>query len=331
MPLERPDHPLDRLADTAPVAPHGGLGRPIGLVWAWLVLLTMGVGWGLTFSLAKIAADGGAHPIGITFWQASLGAVFLCALMLARRQRIARERHMLGLYSACALLGAVCPGILFFYAAAHVPAGVLSITVALVPIMTIFLAALLGVERLAAARLLGVLCGLIAVVLLVAPRESLPDPGAAPWVIAACIASGSYAAENLVIALRKPASADPFMVACGMYLVATLVMIPVILATDSFVPLPWPWGAPWGAVEWSIVGMAAISALAYSLFIYLVSAAGPVFASQTAYVVTLAGVLWGMAIFGETHSLWIWLSLLVMLAGLALVAPRRSERAVRTA
>lgn len=327
MPLERPDHPLDRLADAAPVAPQGALARPVGQLWAWLVLLTMGVGWGLSFSLAKIAADAGAHPLCITFWQASLGAVFLGALTLARRQRIARERRMLGLYSACALLGTVCPGILFFYAAAHVPAGVLSITVALVPIMTIFLAALLGVERLAAARLLGVLCGLIAVLLLVAPQGSLPDPGAAPWVIAACVASGSYAAENLVIALRKPAGADAFMVACGMYLVATLIMAPVVLATDSFVPLPWPWGP----VEWSIVGMAAISALAYSLFIYLVSAAGPVFASQTAYVVTLAGVFWGMLIFGETHSLWIWLSLAVMLAGLALVNPRRGERAVRTA
>jgi drug/metabolite transporter (DMT)-like permease len=334
MPHESPDGPLEKLAETPPLAPPAALADPgaaaaaaqggIGRLWAWLVLLTMGVSWGLTFSLAKIAADGGAHPLGITFWQASLGAVFLGALTVARRRPIALDRRMLGLYAACALLGTVCPGILFFYAAAHVPAGVLSITVTLVPILTVFLAALLGVERLAAGRLLGVLCGMVAVVLLVAPQGSLPDPGAAPWVLAACAASACYAAENLVIALRKPAGASAFVVACGMYLVATLVMTPVVLATDSFVPLPLPWEAPWGPVEWSIVGMAAISAVAYSLFIYLVGAAGPVFASQTAYLVTLAGVLWGMAIFGEEHSLWIWFALIVMLAGLALVSPRRT-------
>ncbi len=72
--------------------------------------------------------------------------------------------------------------------------------------------------------------------------------------------------------------------------------------------------------------MAAIGAVAYSLFIYLIDAAGPVFASQTAYVVTLSGVAWGIALFGEQHSAWIWLSLIVMLAGLALVTPRKRPR-----
>jgi drug/metabolite transporter (DMT)-like permease len=32
-----------------------------------------------------------------------------------------------------------------------------------------------------------------------------------------------------------------------------------------------------------------------------------------------------MLIFGERHSLWIWLSLIVMLAGLSLVAPRETK------
>lgn len=39
---------------------------------------------------------------------------------------------------------------------------------------------------------------------------------------------------------------------------------------------------------------------------------------------------WGQvewAIFGERHSVWIWLSLVVMLIGLALVLPKRHKRA----
>ncbi len=95
------------------------------------------------------------------------------------------------------------------------------------------------------------------------------------------------------------------------------------IATDSFVPLAWPWGM----VEWAIVGMAAISAVCYSLFIYLLSYSGAVFATQVAYLVTIFGVAWGMVIFDERHSVWIWLSLAVMLAGLALVRPRKHERA----
>jgi drug/metabolite transporter (DMT)-like permease len=112
------------------------------------------------------------------------------------------------------------------------------------------------------------------------------------------------------------------MMTCGMFIAASVMITPVVIATGSFVPLIWPWGQ----VEWAIVGMGAISAVAYGLFIYLISTAGPVFASQTAYMVTLFGVIWGMVIFGERHSVWIWLSLIAMLIGLALVTPRRHKR-----
>jgi len=71
--------------------------------------------------------------------------------------------------------------------------------------------------------------------------------------------------------------------------------------------------------------MALITVSAYGMFLYLVIFAGPVFASQTAYVVTLSGVLWGIMIFNDEHSLWVWLSLGVMMLALALVAPRKDK------
>jgi len=52
-----------------------------------------------------------------------------------------------------------------------------------------------------------------------------------------------------------------------------------------------------------------------------VTYAGPVFASQEAYVVTLAGVAWGMLLFGEVHSPWGWGALVAMIAGFALIKP----------
>jgi drug/metabolite transporter (DMT)-like permease len=52
---------------------------------------------------------------------------------------------------------------------------------------------------------------------------------------------------------------------------------------------------------------------------------GPLFASQVAFLVTISGVLWGMLIFGETHSSWVWLSLVLMLIGMSLVSPKRKS------
>ena len=61
---------------------------------------------------------------------------------------------------------------------------------------------------------------------------------------------------------------------------------------------------------------------AYGGFVWLIVRAGPVFAAQVGYIVTLTGVFLGMAVLGENNSSWVWLSLVAMLAGLALVKPR---------
>ena len=43
---------------------------------------------------------------------------------------------------------------------------------------------------------------------------------------------------------------------------------------------------------------------------------------KTANLVTLFGVLWGIVIFGEQNSMWVWLSLATMMLAIALVVPR---------
>ena len=293
----------------------------LGRTFAWLLLLFIGLVWGVTFSLAKIAADGGGDPIGINYWQSLIGAFFLIILILLRRQKIPMKQANIAFYVACGVLSSVIPGIIFFYAASRISPGVLSIAIATVPLMTFAAAAMFGLEKFRVGRVLGIIFGGLSIVLLLGPEESLPDPSAVPWVLAALVAAVCYSAENLLVALRMPSGVSPFTVAGGMFIAATVMTTPVVVLTDTFVPLVWPWGA----VEWAIVGMAVLSVTAYSLFIYLIAHAGPVFASQTAYVVTFSGVFWGVMIFHEQHSVWIWASLVIMLAALALVTPHKSE------
>ena len=42
------------------------------VAFAWLILLVMGASWGLSFSLARMIASRGVHPLGITFWEAAI-------------------------------------------------------------------------------------------------------------------------------------------------------------------------------------------------------------------------------------------------------------------
>ena len=291
----------------------------LGRLKAWTLLLFVGLLWGATFSLAKIAADGGGHPLGINYWQSLIGAFFLIVLSLISRKKLPMKRDNILFYITCGLLGSVIPGVLFFYAASRVSPGVLSITVATVPLLTFAAATFIGLEKLKLGRVLGVMFGIISIVLLVGPEESLPDPSAVPWIFASLLAAVCYATENLVVATRVPSGIGAVTIASGLFIAASAIMTPLVIVSGAFVPLLWPLGA----VEWAIIGMATISVTAYSLFIFLIVHGGPVFASQTAYVVTFSGVLWGVMIFDEQHSVWIWASLAIMMAALALVSPRK--------
>ena len=59
------------------------------------------------------------------------------------------------------------------------------------------------------------------------------------------------------------------------------------------------------------------------LYIRLISLAGAVFGSQSAYAVTVAGIAWSVLLLGEALTLWTGVALVLIIAGLAMVGPKR--------
>jgi drug/metabolite transporter (DMT)-like permease len=291
------------------------------LIWSWAILIGTGAFWGLSFSLARIATTRGVHPLGIVFWECFIGALLLIFLLVCRRIPMPMSGRLTCFHLLTGLVGMVVPGAAFFYAAAHLPAGVLSISNGITPILTFVASALLGLEKFMLGRIFGVILGALAVVLLVAPASSLPDPTQLPWVFLSLISASCYTFLNLILAFRAPSGVTSLVLTCGMFVASSLLMIPVLYVTGAFTPFGWPWGI----VEWAIVGLATINAVAYPLYFMLVDHAGPVFGSFSANVVTLFGVFWGIVIFSEHNSIWVWLSLATIMSALALVAPRRRE------
>ena len=99
---------------------------------------------------------------------------------------------------------------------------------------------------------------------------------------------------------------------------ATIILTPIVVLTGKFIVPSWPLTA----MEISILSVALITLLDYFLITKLILWAGPVFTSQAAYVVTVAGIGWGVLIFQDRHSIWIWLAMFLVLIGLTLVQPR---------
>jgi len=170
---------------------------------------------------------------------------------------------------------------------------VLSITVGTVPILTFAASAFFGLERFAVGRIAGVFLGALAVVLLVGPQGSLPDSRATAWVFIGLVSAVSYATLNIVLALRALPSANPLMLTCGMFVVASVLMMPVVYVTGAFVPFAWPWTT----LEWSLLGLGVVKAVACLLYFWLVDHAALVFGSLAANMMTLIGVI------GDCHIL----------------------------
>jgi drug/metabolite transporter (DMT)-like permease len=283
-----------------------------------------GCAWGATQPLGKIAASTGHGPLGLIFWQLVIGAVVLWPIaILSGPVRVGARA--LGWGALIAMIGTVIPNYTFYFSVARLPAGIMSIFICTVPMMSYPIAIALGMDRLKAGRLFGLACGLAGVALIALPEASLPDPAMAAFLPVAMVGPLFYALESNVVARFG----TPGMSAVQAMALASTVGA-VIVAPLAFGSGQWVHAAvPRGAAELALVTSSVAHALAYSAYVWLAARAGAVFASQSGYFVTGSGVLWAFLLLGEVFSAWVWAALVVMLLGLTLVQPRdRPQRGV---
>ncbi len=283
------------------------------------ILVALGAGWGVTQPLAKIAVSEGYRHFGLVFWQLAIGSVVLGAISAVQRRGLSRRPEALVMYLVVALFGTVLPNSASFEAARHLPSGILSIVLSLVPMLAFPIAIAMGNDRFSALRLAGLACGLGGVAMIALPGSSLPDAGMAAWLPLAMVAPAFYALEGNVVARWGTGGVAPIQLLFGASLTGAIVMLPVALLSGEWIDPSPPWHAP----DAALVTSATIHAFVYSGYVWLVRRAGAVFAVQCSYLVTIFGVGWAMLILDETYSGWIWAALAAMLSGLFLVQPRR--------
>lgn len=299
--------------------------RPTPVLYA--ILLLMGAGWGLSVPLSKIAVSTGHLPLGLIFWQLVVMVLFLGAICALRGKRLELGRQYWRLYIAVALCGAVLPDIFFYMAAMKLPGGIMAIIISSVPMFSLPIALALGNEDFAWRRVFGLCFGLMGILMIVGPEASLPDAAMAAFVPLALLAPLLYATEGNLVAKWGTQGLDSMQVILAASLFGMVLTGPAALITGQWIdPL-----AGFGVAEAALVASAIIHALVYATYVWLVGRAGSVFTAQTSYLVTGCGVLWSMLLLSERYSLWVWGALLVMVMGMALVQPRRTEETLAPA
>ena len=286
-----------------------------------LALLGVGILWGMSVPLTKVAVSTGHQPLGLIFWQMLFGAFALAPLVWWRKKRIPRTRSVLRFFIAIALIGTLIPNSFSYIAIAHIPAGVQGIVLATVPMFALLGALVLKVERFNPRRSVGVLLGAVAIVLIVAPEGSLPDSSKVIFVFVALIGAVCYGPEGHYINATKPAGVDPIMTLFGASGTGAILALFLAQGTDTWVDL----SVAWTDAEWALLVGSICHIGAYTGYVWLVENGGAVFASQLSYVVTLSAVLLSGWFLGEQFSAWIWAALALMMIGISFVRPTRVE------
>ena len=287
----------------------------------FLILIILGLGWGLSFTLGKIAITAGGTPIGLTFWQSLFSGLILLAYVFFRHGKIIIPKTMFIPIVIITFLSIVIPNIIFYACVEHLDAGVLSISVSVIPLFTYLIALGLRMDKFKVRRVIGLITGFCALLILILPENSLPDKRDIPWVLLALNCALCYALENIYIDRLALQNFGPIRLVCAVSFVSAIITFLLSLVMDQFFILQ-----PTNLYLFiSTLGLGFISATAYSIFIYLIGRAGSVFSSQVGYLVTFFGVVWGIIILGESHSVFVWISLAMIMMGIFLVQPKQTS------
>ncbi len=288
---------------------------------AWVVMLGIGAFWGSTIPLAKVAVSTGHQPLGLIVWQLVIAIVVLGIVLLFKGWRPRLNRQKLFFYFLLSVFGTLLPNSFSYLAAAHLPAGVMAIAIAMVPMFALLMALGIRIEKFSLSRVSGVLIGFTAMVMIAAPQASLPDPDKAVFVLVALIAPFCYGIETNLIAVKTPKDTDAISTLFMASAVGLIVIIPITSGAGQWVDITGAWDAP----IYALIASSVIHAITYVGYIWLVGFGGPVFGVQVAYPVTLSGVLFSIVFLGEGYSPWIWAALVLVILGLVLVQPKLND------
>ena len=297
-----------------PAAPH-----PLAWLLPLALLLTLGTIRGGATSLAKYVSVHGVPAMGYAFWQCSVAAIILLGSARLRGVTIPLDAKHLRYFALCGAVGTAAPNSLYFVVLGHIPAGTMAVILTTIPLITYLLVLVGRLERADRRRALGIAVGLGGAALVVLPGGAAPDAVLLPWLLLGFLCPLLYA-SNAVLASRQPVrGADPTVLAGGTLAAGALFVAVPMLATGSFHPL---WRDA-SLVDLLVLAHGVLAAVAYSLFFLLLRISGPVFYSQSAYVIAVTGIGWGMLVFDERHPPAFWLAVALVFVGVLLVNSRQ--------
>ncbi|MEV5380485.1 DMT family transporter [Streptomyces nondiastaticus] len=281
---------------------------------AVLRLSALSLLWGSVFLWIKISGYA-FSPVEMVFVRLVLGAAVLLTIGVAKGQKLPRDKKVLGHMAVAAFLGNAVPWLLFAEGERTGSSNIAGIVSGTGPVWTLGAAVLLGSEkRLGAARVWGMVIGLLGVVLVAAPWSDGTHASTGSivcFVLGAVSFGSSFAYVGRFLAGR---GIPVFMLAGGQLAIAavmTLIAVP-------FIGLE--------AVEWRTDSVVALIILgivctgfAVLLNTIIITKDGAAAAATVIYLMTVVSVVLGAVFLDEPLGWTVLLGTAAVLAATALL------------
>ena len=279
---------------------------------ALALMMAGGIIGPLRFVLNKIAVEGGVPPFAFAFWPMLFAGILLLLVALLRGETPSLKITYLRAYLSVGIFALGAPMAVLTFLADKLPQGLISMVVILAPTMTYLFAILLRVDRLRALSSAGMAVGIGGILVIVLPDVSLPERAMVWWLLLALLAPVLLGLGNVLTALVRPPMMPPTVLAAGMLLTAAALLVPIMALSGQFYLFD---GAAPG-VNWNFLYATLLNAVFYVSVLEVIRLAGPVFFSQINYLAVAAGFGWGMILFGERYSLYVWCGTALMAAAI---------------
>lgn len=292
------------------------------------LLLATGVVSGLGVSLSRMAAAEAPHPFGIVLWVNIITAM-ICFTSAFYRGRMPRmNKSLMGVFLLWALFSSIMGEAVVFWVAQHLQASYIALILVCEGFLVFAFASAMGIEKASWRRLLGFAVGLLGVALVIFATQKLEGSNPWLWALVALIAPIGYAMRTILVTLKLPDEVD-MLAATGYSSVGAIILVlPIVIVRDDFIPLHTVFSSGSGVLALAIILFGIVSAAGVTMRVHLIRSAGAVFASQSSFVITFAGIAWGIILLGESLPKEAWIALMLLVIGLLLVGPKEEAEAV---
>ena len=281
-------------------------------LYDYFLLVTLAAMFGASFMMTKVAVVD-VPPGTIAFARIAIAAAIIFCTMMAVRQSLTSLRGHWRMVFLAGLFGNALPFFLISWGQEKVDAGLTAILMAVMPLITLFLAHFFTPdEKLNAFRILGFLLGLFGVAVLIGFEKLATLGGDVIREYAIMAAACCYGIHAILS--KKIVGLPRHAVSAGVLIASCILLLPIVLYIDQ------PWNVSPSGLSWIMLVLLGIfpTALGTLMLFMIVGRQGAGFLSQINFLVPVFGILWAIIFLDEVLPANAALALIIILAGIAI-------------